>query len=198
MAKSGKRHPRKSQPQSGSLDDAPRASAPKTAATRPRRKAKPEAASTASMPAPDRLAPADGVPELARERAFHEDVVSELATCLWYLKTKFFKRQWLDEESADTDRRARHALRRLDRAIRVLEGAGIRLVDPTGTRYPPGGEAMMTPLQFEPTVGLSTDTVSETARPMVFSGNRLIQRGEVFVSVPLRNHAMPDDGDPRK
>lgn len=197
MAKSGKRDPRKSKPQSGPLDDAPRVHLPKTTANRRRRRPAPEAVGNAPMPAPDRLASADGVREPAREHAFHADVVSELATCLWYLKTKYFKRQWLDEEGANPDPRARHALRRLDRAIRALGGAGITLVDPTGTRYPPGGEAMMTPLQFEPTAGLSMDTVSETARPMVFSGNRLIQRGEVFVSVPLRNHAGPDDGEPR-
>lgn len=197
MAKSGKRHLRKSKSHTGSLDDAPRTRPARTAAARRRRKVDPDAASDAPVLAPDRLTPADGVREPARQHALHEDVVSELATCLWYLKTKYFKKQWLDEESADPDPRARRALRRLHRAIRALEGAGIRLVDPTGTRYPPGGEAMMTPLQFEPTAGLATDTVSETAQPMVFSGNRLIQRGEVFVSVPVRNHAMPDDSDPR-
>ncbi|MGD9883477.1 MAG: hypothetical protein AB7U95_25535, partial [Reyranella sp.] len=62
----------------------------------------------------------------------------------------------------------------------------------------PGGEAMMTPLQFEPTAGISTDTVSQTARPMVFRGSRLIQRGEVFVSVPLRHEVPPDDGKSRE
>jgi hypothetical protein len=124
-------------------------------------------------------------------------VVTELANCLWYLKTRYFRRQWLDVETADPDARTRHALGRLDRAIRALDKAGIRLVDPTGTRYPAGGEAMMTPLQFEPTAGVSMDTVSETARPMVFKGNSLIQRGEVFVSVPLRHHVLPDGSKTR-
>lgn len=187
MAKSGKRQPRKSAALTGSLDDAPRVRPTKTTEIRRRRKAEPEPAGNVPMAAADRVAPAGGAREPASEYAFHEDVVTELANCLWYLKTKHFKKQWLDDENADSDSRARHALRRLDRAIRALGTAGITLVDPTGTRYPPGGEAMMTPLQFEPTAGLSTDTVSETARPMVFSGNRLIQRGEVFVSVPLRS-----------
>lgn len=123
----------------------------------------------------------------AREYTFPVDMVTELANCLWYLKTKYFKRPWLDGDSVDSDPRARQALRRLEKAIKVFDAAGIRLVDPTGTRYPPGAEAMMTALQFEPTAGTTTDTVAETVRPMVFGGNRLIQRGEVIVSVPSRD-----------
>lgn len=197
MAKSSKRQPRKSAPKSGSLDEVSGARPTKTAAGGRRRKVDPEQAGVVAAPAPDRLASAGDGRELAREHALQEEVVTELANCLWYLKTRFFRRQWLDEETADPDARTRHALSRLDRAIRALDKAGIRLVDPTGTRYPAGGEAMMTPLQFEPTAGVSTDTVSETARPMVFKGNSLIQRGEVFVSVPLRHHVLPDDGKTR-
>jgi len=151
-----------------------------------------------ATPAPDSPAPAGRTREPAREHLFPEDAVIELANCVWYLKTRYFGRQWLAEDSADLDARSRHALSRLDRAIRALDKAGITLVDPTGTRYPPGGEAMMTPLQFEPTAGVSTDTVSQTARPMVFRGRSLIQRGEVFVSVPLRQEILPDGGKPRK
>ena len=186
MAKTGNHHARKS------------AHPKKTTTTGRRRKAQPESAGGAPTPASDRVTPAGGVREPASELAFQAELVTELATCLWYLKTKYFKKQWLDEESADPDARTRHALRRLDRAIGALDKADVRLVDPTGTRYPPGGEAMMTPLQFEPTGGISTDTVSETLRPMMFSGDRLIQRGEVFVAVPLRHHDVADESKPRE
>jgi hypothetical protein len=198
MAKSSKRQPRKSAPKSGARDEVPGARATKTTAGGRRRKIDPESAGVVVAPAPDRPASAGDGREPAREHALPEEVVSELANCLWYLKTKYFRRQWRDEETADPDARTRHALSRLDRAIRALDKAGIRLVDPTGTRYPAGGEAMMTPLQFEPTAGVSTDTVSETARPMVFRGNSLIQRGEVFVSVPLRRDVAPDDSKTRE
>ncbi|MGE0575787.1 hypothetical protein [Reyranella sp.] len=178
----------------------------KTTPSERRRKLDPEPAAVAATAAPDRPASASDGRESSSEYPIHEEVghpireevVTELANCLWYLKTRYFKRQWLDEENADPDARTRHALGRLDRAIRALDKVGIRLVDPTGTRYPPGGEAMMTPLQFEPTAGISTDTVSQTARPMVFRGSRLIQRGEVFVSVPLRHEVPPDDGKSRE
>lgn len=179
MAKPSKRQPRKT--------------APKSTKSRRRLTVDAEQAGAMATPVPERLALAGDGREPAREHAFPEEVVTELANCLWYLKTRYFRRRWLDEDSADPDARTRHALGRLDRAIRALDKAGIRLVDPTGTRYPTGGEAMMTPLQFEPTAGVSTDTVAETARPMVFKGNILIQRGEVFVSVPMRDHVLPDD-----
>lgn len=170
----------------------------KAATPRRQRAAEPEPAGIVATPAPDASAPPERSGEPAREHLFPEEAVIELANCVWYLKTRYFRRQWQDEDGADPDARTRHALGRLDRAIRALDKAGITLVDPTGTRYPPGSEAMMTPLQFEPTAGVSTDTVSQTARPMVFRGKSLIQRGEVFVSVPLRQEASPDDGKPRK
>jgi hypothetical protein len=192
MAKPKKRQPRKSALKSGALDEVSGARPTKPATSGRRRKVDPQAARVA---APSALADRR---EPAREHPFPEDVVTELANCLWYLKTRYFRRRWLDEEAADPDARTRHALGRLDRAIRALDKAGIRLVDPTGTRYPAGGEAMMTPLRFEPTAEVSADTVSETARPMVFRGNSLIQRGEVFVSVPLRHHVPPDDGKIRE
>ena len=168
MAKSGKPRPRKSAAKPGSLG-----------ATRRPRTTRPDSESDAAGQA--------GGPSAAPEYSFSVDVVTELVNCLWYLKTKYFKRQWLDEDSVDPDPRARQALRRLEGAIKALEAAGIRLVDPTGTRYPPGAEAMMTALQFEPTPGIATDLVAETVRPMVFGGSRLIQRGEVIVSVPSGN-----------
>lgn len=198
MAKSSKRQPRKSAPKSRAVNELSGARPAKTAVGGRRRRVDPESVGVVATPAPDRLASAGEGREPPREHAFPEEVVTELANCLWYLKTRYFRRPWLDGETADPDARTRHALSRLDRAIRALDKAGIRLVDPTGTRYPAGGEAMMTPLQFEPTAGVSTDTVSETARPMVFRGNSLIQRGEVFVSVPLRHHGLPDDSKIRE
>ena len=198
MAKPKKRQPRKSVPRSHSpIDEVPGARLAKSAARGRRRKVDSPSPAAVATPAPDLPASAGDGREPAREHALPEEVVTELANCLWYLKTRYFRRQWRDEETADPDARTRHALGRLDRAIRALDKAGIRLVDPTGTRYPAGGEAMMTPLQFEPTAEVSADTVSETARPLVFKGNSLIQRGEVFVAVPLRHPVRPDDGKSR-
>lgn len=198
MARTGKRQSRQSASRASPLADASRPPSTKAATTRRRRAAEPEPAGIVATPAPESSAPAGRTGGPAREDLLAEEAVIELANCMWYLKTRYFRRQWLDADSADPDARTRHALNRLDRAIRALDKAGITLVDPIGMRYPPGGEAMMTPLQFEPTAGISTDTVSQTARPMVFRGRSLIQRGEVFVSVPLRQEVRPDGSKPRK
>jgi len=198
MARTSKRRLRQVASATSPIEDVSRTRSTKAATPRRRRAAEPEPAGIMAAPVSESSAPAGRTGEPEREHLFPEDAVVELANCVWYLKTRYFKRPWLDEDSADPDARTRHALRRLDRAIRALDKAGITLVDPTGTRYPPGGEAMMTPLQFEPTAGVSMDTVVQTARPMVFRGKSLIQRGEVFVSVPLRQEPLPDGGKPRK
>jgi hypothetical protein len=117
--------------------------------------------------------------------AIPPDLVIEVANCFWYVKTKHFRKDWTDDEAADDDPRARRTLGRLNRGIKALEDAGIKLIDPKGTRYPQGGEGLMRPIQFDPTAGMTVEMVSETVRPMVFLGDYLIQRAEVFVAVPL-------------
>ena len=114
--------------------------------------------------------------------------VAEVATCLWYLKTKHFKRDWEDDgaedNGADDGPRVRRALGRLNRGIDALRENGIEVQDPTNTRYPQGGEGMMRPIQFQPTAGLTVEMVTETVVPIVYRNDQLIQRGEVFVAVP--------------
>ena len=114
--------------------------------------------------------------------------VAELATCLWYLKTKHFKRTWdaegTDDNGSDDGPRVRRAIGRLNRGIDTLKESGIEIEDPTNRRYPQGGEGMMRPLQFQPTAGLTFEKVTETVAPIVYRDGQLIQRGEVFVAVP--------------
>ncbi len=114
--------------------------------------------------------------------------VAELATCLWYLKTKHFKRAWDDDGTGDNGGddgpRVRRAIGRLNRGIDILKDNGIEIDDPTNKRYPQGGEGMMRPLQFQPTAGLTFEQVTETVIPIVYRDDQLIQRGEVFVAVP--------------
>jgi len=111
-------------------------------------------------------------------------LITEFATCLWYLKTKFFKRDWDDRQTDDDDPRVRRALSRLDKSIETLSNCGVEIHDPTNKRYPTGGEGMMRPIQFLPTAGITFELVTETVAPIVYCNERLIQRGEVFVAVP--------------
>ncbi len=136
----------------------------------------------ASPPTPERSAssPAQHPPEPRLARA-----LADLATCLWYLQTRYFKRRWGAADGPEEDPRARRALGRLARGIDALQAAGVVVQDPTDQRYPPGADAYLRPLQFQPTAGLSVEKITETVTPAVFWSDRLIQRGEVFVAVPL-------------
>lgn len=112
-------------------------------------------------------------------------MIAELASLLWYVKTKHFKRAWGDEEAGDDDPRVRRTLGRVHRCTDSLKQFGIEVQDPTGKRYPPGGEGLMKPLQFLPTTDRTFDVVSETIAPIIYRDGALIQRGEVLVAVPM-------------
>jgi hypothetical protein len=113
-----------------------------------------------------------------------DKLVVEIGTCLWYLKTKYFKRAWDDTDDDGDDPRLRRALSRLNKGMLALKESGIEVHDPVNERYPQGGEGTMRPIQFVPTPGLAFERVSETVSPIIYRQERLIQAGEVYVSVP--------------
>ncbi len=136
-----------------------------------------------ATPTPELPKPA----ELVREVDPPETPLSalaEVATCIWYLKTKHFKREWHNEDTSDDDPRIRRTLGRLNKGTDALRKCGLEVADPTGKRYPTGGEAMMRPLDFVPTQGVAHEKVTEAVMPLVYWHGRLIQRAEVFVAVP--------------
>lgn len=114
---------------------------------------------------------------------FDPHLLAEVATCLWYLKTKFFKRDWENEDNGDDDPRVRRALGRLYRTIDILKKAGLEIDDRTGKRYYSGTESLIKPM-FQPTAGLTYEKVAEMAVPIVHLNGQLIQRGEAFIAVP--------------
>jgi hypothetical protein len=111
--------------------------------------------------------------------------LAEVASCLWYLKTRHFKRDWNNEDTTDDDPRTRRTLGRLNKGVDALKKCGIEVEDPTGKRYATGSEAMMKPLDFAQTEGLTYEKVSETVSPLIYWNGRIIQRAEVFVAVPM-------------
>jgi hypothetical protein len=111
-------------------------------------------------------------------------ILSEVATCLWYLKTKHFRQSWDTEDRVEDDPKARRALGRLNSCLAALKAGNIEIQDPTNKRYPPGSGHLMKPVQLQPTPGITVEKVVETVKPIVFRDGRLIQQGEVFVAVP--------------
>ena len=126
-------------------------------------------------------------PKSSERSGLSDELAAEFGTCLWYLKTKFFKLNWANNEGGNDDPRIRRALGRLNKSVQTLKDGGIEVHDPTNERYPEGGEGTMRPIQFVPTPGLTYGKVSETVTPIVYRADRLIQRGEVYVSVPVED-----------
>jgi len=110
--------------------------------------------------------------------------LAQVATSLWYLKTKHFKQKWEDLGSGPTQASDRRALGRIEKAIEALAEVGVEVRDPTNTRYAPGGEGLMRPIEFVPTAGIDHEIVTETMRPIIYFGGHLAQRAEVFIAVP--------------
>jgi hypothetical protein len=142
------------------------------------------AAQAAQAAAPTPPAPQPATPMVGEDTARLDQLIGEMANCLWYLKTKFFRREWEDVDNSDDDPRVRRAISRLNRGIDALTRTGAQVRDPTNGRYHEGSEGLMRPIQLQPTQGLKTATVSETVTPIVFRDEMLIQQGEVFVAVP--------------
>ena len=113
------------------------------------------------------------------------EALAGAANSLWYLKTKFFKRDWANDDGYDDDPKVRNALGRLLKGIDAIKLAGIEIEDRTNMRYPEGGGNLMKPINFVPTEGLTYHKVTETTKPIIFYKDQLIQPGEVFVAVPM-------------
>lgn len=140
-------------------------------------------AGSATSDAAAATAPADAPAGTAADTVADE-VLAEVATALWYLKTKFVRQAWSAPASDAGDPRERRALRQVDRAAAGLADIGVEVDDPIGRRYPPGAEALMQALDYQPRADLEQDTVVQTVAPLVYRHGHIIRRAEVYVGIP--------------
>jgi len=138
------------------------------------------------VPQPDPCSPDAGQPSVS------PSALADVATCFWYLRTKHFRREWANEDTADDDPRTRRTLGRLNKGVDALKRAGIELEDPTGKRYADGSGGTMKPLDFVQTEGQAHRAVSETVKPLVYWEGRIVQQAEVFVAVPMAGAREPE------
>ncbi len=113
-------------------------------------------------------------------------LVVELATCLWYIKTKHLKKTWDDGENIDDDPRVRRTLGRISKTMEVFKKNGFELKDPTNERYAQGNEGTIVPIELVPTAGVGVDKISETVTPLIWhcDHEQPLQKAKVFVAVP--------------
>lgn len=105
-------------------------------------------------------------------------LLPELATGIWRARQKMLAPGKTDEPREEM----RRAFRPLDATFQNMLQAGIQIVDRTNQPYMPGFREKV--IAFEPTDGISTDTVIETIKPTILFQNELLQLGEIIVGTP--------------
>ncbi len=134
-----------------------------------RRLATTSATLTPSSPAPAQEASSSSDPD-------HSGPICELATHLWRARHR------LNDNATPGDAN-RRAVRHIDSATDTLRQLDVTLKDWLNEPYDPGLPLKV--LTFQPTPGISRDTVVEVLRPAILWQGRLLQSGEVVVGTPL-------------
>jgi hypothetical protein len=108
------------------------------------------------------------------------DIVIEVATRIWRSR----------RHAQNLAVPSRLLVRELDVALARLEEVGLVVQGHDGDRFDPG-QALIA-VAYQPTAGLTHETVMETLQPSVYLGRDQVQRGEVVVGVPEPANAQPD------
>ncbi len=103
--------------------------------------------------------------------------VAALATHVWRTRSKL-----VDPTTNEPREETRRAYRHVEAAMESFDQMGVKLSDWLDQPYDPGLPLKV--LAFQPTPGLTRDTVIEALRPTVLWGDRLLQLGEVVVGIP--------------
>lgn len=131
-----------------------------------------ELSEAAQSPAP---APA-ATPAPAGDTAALDAPLADLATHVWRARHRLND----NAQPADAIRRTG---RHIDSAVEAFTQLDLNLKDWINEPYDPGLPVKV--LTFQPTAGLTRDTVIEVIRPAVLWRGRLLQSGEVVVGTPL-------------
>lgn len=103
--------------------------------------------------------------------------LAELCTELWRLRRKMLEADRPQPRTEMAD-----AYRHVEAAWDLLADAGLTIDDPTGRPFDSG--MPLKALAFQPTAGLTRETVVETIRPTIFLRDARLQMGEVIVGTP--------------
>lgn len=105
------------------------------------------------------------------------NLFSEIANAVWKAKQKL-----LSAGKGEFQGEIRSIFRYIDSISDALTEAGIQIQDHTNEPFDSGQSLEV--LAFQPTTGISRDTVVETIRPSVYLMGRRIQMGQVIVASP--------------
>lgn len=124
-------------------------------------------------------------PSDAGEETFSDEVVADLATGLWRLRTKMV------EPGTQRPRESmRRTFRHLESVWDLLTAVGVEVQDHTDAPFDSGMSLKV--IAFQPDPGVSREQVIETVKPSVYVGRRRIQMGQVIVGTPeAKEHDSP-------
>lgn len=100
-----------------------------------------------------------------------------IATNAWRVKTKM-----VNPDTGETKEEMKRVYRHIEAIFEALKLIGVDTIDPVGCAYDTG--LALKVVSFEPTPGLSNEEITETIKPSIIWGGRLIQIGEVIVGTP--------------
>ena len=106
-----------------------------------------------------------------------EKLVVELATELWRLRNKLTK-EGTDEPRDEFRRLFRHVASAWD----MLADSKVEIHTHTGQLFRSGLAVEV--VAFQPTEGISRETIIETVRPSIYFHGRHVQHGQVIVGTP--------------
>jgi len=127
----------------------------------------PEPVPAAPVPA---AAPATDLAELG-------GLLAGLATQVWRARNRI-----IDPDTGEPREEMRRVHRHIEGAFEALGLMGLTLKDWLNQPYDPGLPVKV--LTFQPTPGVTRDTVLEAVRPTVIWKDQIVQMGEVIVSIP--------------
>ena len=102
---------------------------------------------------------------------------ADLGCAAWKLRQKIF-----DKVTGEPKEELRHLARHITVICERLSELGLQVQDHTGNAFDSGQSLEV--LAFQPTRGISRETVIETVRPTVYFSGKRILMGQVIVGTP--------------
>jgi len=132
----------------------------------------------------DRLAkiePQGRMPQMSHSvPVIDEKPLASLATNAWRAKARM-----LDTDTGEVKDDMKRVYRHIEAIVESLKQLGVETIDQTERNYDSGMALKV--ISFEPTPGVSKETIKETIKPSVIWQGRLIQIGEIIVGTPVTN-----------
>ncbi len=129
---------------------------------------------------PSGSAPAQPAPAGADLPTALTGSIANIVTNLWRAKSKM-----VDAKTGEPTEEMRRIHRHVEGALEAFTVLGLRISDMVNQPYDAGLPVKV--LTFQPTAGLTRDTILEVVRPTVIWQDTLLQMGEIVVGIPLQS-----------